>query len=140
MPRLGTFRVQPCRGAMQPPLTLGVSPPSQDTASKWGTAPAPLRPPRISYFQLLSSCHPPKPFLSFSLRDIKPKLIKEFRLLQKSGKSFDFRQCLHSTLQKKNSPRQGIAKNWTLGLKVEEGEFQREQHKLILQTSVFQSV
>lgn len=87
-------------------------------------------PHHCSYFrsggnQFLTSCHPPKPFLSFPLRDIKHNLIKEFRFLQKSRKSFDFRQCLQSALQKK-SPKQGIAKNWVMGLKVEEEEIQTE--------------
>lgn len=45
--------------------------------------------------QFLIFCYLPPPFLSFLLGDIIRNLIKEFRFLQKSGKAFDFRQCLH---------------------------------------------
>lgn len=64
----------------------------------------------VSYFQsgrhpFVTSSHPSESFLSFPLKDIKHLLIKESRFLQKSGKSFDFRQCLHFALQRNPEAR-----------------------------------
>lgn len=111
------------------PPALGVLPPSQDTASRRGTAPSPLLQDlqHSSYFQpngnvgnVCCSSFPPG--------DIQPDLIKDFRFLQKSGKSFDFRWRLHSALQK--LPEARNSKEPGYGLEIGGGR-DRERARLI---------